>query len=107
MIPWFKPSNLRKLEDDKDRLLPGLSVSREEVGLSVFASRVVAKSILSAGGCRCSDDLAVVCEAHGSPRSEYALTVVTEYADMEISVCRRCHGWGCWPGPCGGDEKGA
>ena len=36
----------------------------------------------------------------GPHGSEYALTVVTEYADMEVTVCRGCHGWGCWPGPC-------
>lgn len=32
--------------------------------------------------------------------SEYALTIVAEYADVEVSACRRCHGWGCRPGPC-------
>ena len=46
--------------------------------------------------------------------SEYALTVVTEYAPIEITTCGRCHGGGCRPGPCRGptlgesnDEKGA
>ena len=32
--------------------------------------------------------------------SEYALSVVTEYAPIEVTTCRRCHGWGCQPGPC-------
>ena len=100
MIPWFKSGNVRKLEDGRDSIFI-------KTGSAFKVEDVIKPWKVYWGGCGCSDDLAVVCEAHGSPRSEYALMVVTEYADMEISVCRRCHGWGCWPGPCGGDEKGA
>ena len=67
-------------QDDRDFLKTVSIVEMVELGLSEYAWRVVTEM-------------------------SQEITLVTEYADMEISVCRRCHGWGCQPGPCGGDEK--
>ena len=76
MIPWFKSGNVRKLEDGRDSIFIKSAFGVANLGLSEYAVRLLAEGKLPGCGL-CSDDLAVVCEAHAS-LSWYAFRLLEE-----------------------------